>query len=748
MGELSQTQKQGIISLIPKGDKPREFIKNWRPISLINVDCKLLSGVLAYRLKKVLPKIIGNEQKGFLKNRYIGENIRTVYDLMQYLEDENREGMLLLLDFEKAFDSIEWDYLNNVLKSFGFGQQFIHWFNVLYKNACSCVLNNGNFSEFFQLGRSCRQGDPLSLYLFILAIEPLALEIKENKKIKGIVCGKEIIKIGLYADDTFLMLDGSESSLQESVIVLNHFQVYSGLKINLDKTQAIWLGKLKKRSYGICKDLNLNWDVKFKLLGINFSVNLDEINDLNYRIKIAEIQKLFNLYKRFHLSIVGKITVIKTMAIPKLVYLFTVLPTPERNIMDRIEGIISDFLWEGKARVARSFLEKDINEGGLKLTNVNLFNCALKLTWVKRILVKNGDWQTIFQVNLNTLNKKSCFELDIESLKLLQGKLSNAFWKDVFATWVAYKMDFCDKIDPRTYPIWDTYYITNNNLRKRSKELQNIGINYVNYLISPSGGLFGYDEFITTYNLHMNFVDFYSLMHSIPRHWKGDLNERLEMRYVYQEVIDSLLKMGKVCKDSYSYMLSKNCKHRSHETKWQQVLQPYTRSLSWHQYYSCNFECTVDSKMRAFQYKILLRIIPTNKYLKLCKITDNECCYFCNNDIESIEHLFYFCPIVKDFWVKVAERIKPYLDITSHLQPQNVLLGYLGTKNKRCLNHLFNIVKRYIYSTKCNGKSLCLEYLVKIIKQYYTIENNLVHMYNKNLETFKIKWQPLELMFE
>ena len=638
--------------------------------------------------------------------------------------------------------------MNNVLKSFGFGQQFIQWFNVLYNNACSCVLNNGNFSEFFQLGRSCRQGDPLSPYLFILAIEPLSVEIKKNKKIKGIVCGKEIIKIGLYADDTFLMLDGSESSLQESVLVLNHFQVFSGLKINLDKTQAIWLGKLKKRSYTICKDLNLNWDVKFKLLGINFSVNLDEMNELNYRIKIAEIEKLFTLYKRFHLSLVGKITVIKTMAIPKLVYLFTVLPTPDTNIMDKIERIISDFLWEGKARVARTFLEKDINEGGLKLTNVKLFNYALKLTWVKRILVKNGDWQTIFQVNVNTLNRKSCFELDIESLKLLQGKFSNAFWKDVFAAWVAYKTDFCDKIDPRTYPIWDTYYITNSNLRKRSKELQNIGIKYLNDLISLCGGLFGYDEFIRTFNLQMNFVDFYSLMHSIPRKWKRDLNERLDKQCVYQEVIDSLLKMRKVCKESYSYMLSKDCKHRSHESKWCQVLQTHTRSFPWHEYYSCNFQCTVDSKMRAFQYKILLRIIPTNKYLKMCKITDNESCYFCNNDIESIEHLFYFCPIVKDFWVKLAERIKPHLDITSYLQPQNVLLGYLGIENRRCLNHLFNIVKRYIYSTKCNGNRLCLEYLEKIIKQYYTIENNLVHMCNKSLEIFKKKWQPLEPMFE
>ena len=99
----------------------------------------------AHRFKKVLAKIIGNEQKGFLKRRYIGENIRTVYDLMEYLETKNQEGMLLLLDFEKAFDIIEWDYFNNVLKSYGFGPQFIQWFNVLYKNVCTDHMKQNGF---------------------------------------------------------------------------------------------------------------------------------------------------------------------------------------------------------------------------------------------------------------------------------------------------------------------------------------------------------------------------------------------------------------------------------------------------------------------------------------------------------------------------------------------------------------------------------------------------------------------------
>ena len=164
-GELSVSQKQGIITCLPKGNKPREFLKNKRPISLLNTDYKILSGILAQRLKKVLPKVIGETQKGFLKDRYIGENIRLVYDIMLDLEVHNKKGLIILLDFEKAFDSLEWKYINKVLQSYSFGTNFIRWFNTLYNNSCSCVINNGYFSEFFQLARGCRQGDPpQSLY--------------------------------------------------------------------------------------------------------------------------------------------------------------------------------------------------------------------------------------------------------------------------------------------------------------------------------------------------------------------------------------------------------------------------------------------------------------------------------------------------------------------------------------------------------------------------------------------------------
>ena len=116
-GELSITQKQGIISILPKGDKPREFIKNWRPISLLNVSYKIASAWVANRMKKVLSYLIHENQKGFLKGRYIGENTRLIYDVLHFTKDKNIPGILLMIDFEKAFDSVSWKFMYKTLKA-------------------------------------------------------------------------------------------------------------------------------------------------------------------------------------------------------------------------------------------------------------------------------------------------------------------------------------------------------------------------------------------------------------------------------------------------------------------------------------------------------------------------------------------------------------------------------------------------------------------------------------------------------
>jgi len=105
-GNLSITQTQGIITCIPKGDKSRLFIQNWRPITLLNTVYKIASGVIANRFKLFMDKLIHNDQTGFIKGRYIGENTRLIYDILHYTEENEIPGLLLLIDFEKAFDSL------------------------------------------------------------------------------------------------------------------------------------------------------------------------------------------------------------------------------------------------------------------------------------------------------------------------------------------------------------------------------------------------------------------------------------------------------------------------------------------------------------------------------------------------------------------------------------------------------------------------------------------------------------------
>ena len=150
-GHLSIEQKRGIIKLIPKKDKDVTYLKNWRPISLLNTDYKLISHIFANRLQKILNKIIHTDQNGYVKGRFIGLNIRTILDIIEISQDENTSNLITFIDYEKAFDNIEWNFLKKALKAFGFNDTFIKWILTLYKDTSSCVINNGFTSPYFPL---------------------------------------------------------------------------------------------------------------------------------------------------------------------------------------------------------------------------------------------------------------------------------------------------------------------------------------------------------------------------------------------------------------------------------------------------------------------------------------------------------------------------------------------------------------------------------------------------------------------
>ena len=322
-----------------------------------------------------------------LEKRINGENIRLINGVINFAAAKNIPGLLLFLDFEKAFDSLNWSFIQRTFKHFNFGSSMINWVKTFYNNIESCVLNNGWSSNFFKPERGVRQGCPLSPYLFILCVEVLAEKIRNTKDVKGIFVNQNEIKISQYADDTTLILDGSKKSLRVSLQVLERFRTVSGLKLNNKKTEVLWIGANTGRDEILCPEKNLKWvKDKVKALGVWFSTDPKVTMEANYTDRLAKVNECLGSWEYRRLSLLGKITVLKSLIVSKLVYILSPLPTNHR-VLKELSKSFFYFLWSGKGdKIKRNVMIGDYSDGGLKMIDLESFNKALKSTWVKKYL--------------------------------------------------------------------------------------------------------------------------------------------------------------------------------------------------------------------------------------------------------------------------------------------------------------------------------------------------------------------------
>ena len=725
-GSLSISQKQGVITCMPKGDKPRQYLKNWRPITLLNVDYKILSACLANRMKCVLPQLISDSQTGFLKGRFIGENTRLVYDMIAYLEKKMKPGLLLLVDFEKAFDSLEWSFLHNVLNKYNFGEFAKKWVRTLYNDAQSCVINNGHFSRFFNLGRGCRQGDPLSPYLFILAIEPLAMSIKNNQDIKGITIGGHEHKIGQYADDTFLLLDGSERSLIKAMESFTLFEKCAGLRVNIDKTLVARLGTKVKEKAIVCPELKLRYVTEFTLLGIRFSTVHKKMVEQNLEDKIEKIKTLLKQYGRKNLSLMAKVTVVKTMALPQLVHILSVTPSPDLVTFRKIEDMFSKFIWNSKTgKVNRNLLAQEYARGGLKLPHLKSYNSALKIKWIKMVTTGGKNWISLFEEVIGKDFHSNIWQLDKKSIKEFAKTVENDFWRDVLLAWESLVEEPANNDDVLRITLWNSFFVTNQNVKTMKKHLIQQGCIYVNDLMTENGNFYSYNEFKVKYHVdRMNILDFYSLIKSIPRKWRdclAMLNHKLEIAEG-TNIMTEMRNTDKVCRMVYLKLVKKLEYINKARLRWEETLNPYQLNLDWDSYNSLVPKCSINTKLVSFQYKINQRILCTNRVLKRCNIKPDDRCTFCKAESETITHLLWDCAVAKSLWHELQVWLSPTMNIEPYLDIQSVLFGIPGSEKMLCINKIFLRTKYFIYCKRCFGQKPNIIGLKQCIRAEYELE--------------------------
>ena len=321
---------------------------------------------------------------------------------MQYTEENNIPGLLLSVDFEKAFDSVSWSFIYKVMEFFGFGKSIISWIKTFNNNVKLSVNQCGNLSSFFGIGRGCRQGDPVSTFLFILCAEILGIMIRNNMNISGIIINDKEHKLSQYVDDTLFLLDRTSKSLNATLNVLYDYSQFSGLKVNFEKTHAVWIGVNKFSTASIKTRWKLSWGkTAFKLLGINFHIELEQMQQINFKEKIQKNRSLIKLWIRRYLTPLGKITVIKTLLLPILNHLFISIPNPTEQTIKELNNIFFDFLWNGPAKIKQNVVIKQYCEGGLRMINLKAFIDSMKLTWLRRVILSNSPWQSVMN---NTIN--------------------------------------------------------------------------------------------------------------------------------------------------------------------------------------------------------------------------------------------------------------------------------------------------------------------------------------------------------
>ena len=366
---MTHAQILPLAVLIYKKRGDIKNLKNWRPISLLNVDYKIISKVLTPRLAKVLESIVNPDQTYPVPGRRVFSNITLLRDIIDSIQETDECAILVSLDQEKAFDRVDRTFLLQLLEIYGFGSDFCRWITTLYDDAFMRIIINDCLSSKVCLQLGVRQGDPLSPLLYVICVKVLASLIRRSPETEGFLLPGDSglqARARLYADDVFTVLKNLKS-LETLLSLIELYEKGTGAKLNKSKIEAMWLGAWRSRSD---KPLGLTWVKKMKVLGVFFGTF--PVEQDNWMPKINKLEKALNLWRMRSLSLLGKALVINILGFSKLLYLAKVLIVPSW-VFARVNSIVWPLLWGCRMEtVAYNTCCLKVKDGGINPLNLRM----------------------------------------------------------------------------------------------------------------------------------------------------------------------------------------------------------------------------------------------------------------------------------------------------------------------------------------------------------------------------------------
>ena len=379
--QLHASARKGILNLIPKANKDTRYVKNLRPITLLNTDYKIIEKAIAEKMIPALKHIIAKDQRGFMKERRISVNIRKILDIIESAEKQDLEAVVLSLDFVKCFDKCSFSILHGSLRFFQFGDIIQQWTKILYKDFTVKIQNNGFFSEDIDIHKGVHQGGCCSSIYFLVIAEILAIALRANQEIEGITIQDIKNLLNQFADDMDICSLCKESSIKAIFQELENFRKQSGFTVSYDKTTLYRIGSLRHSNAQMYDIDTVKWSNEdITVLGVKIAH--EDIIPKNYETLVAKARQTLNAWFNRGLSLIGKVQVVNALVASLFVHKMMVLPIIPKNIVQQVDNVIRSFLWDNKkAKIAYSILQNPKKQGGLNL--VNLKNKDISLTQIQ-----------------------------------------------------------------------------------------------------------------------------------------------------------------------------------------------------------------------------------------------------------------------------------------------------------------------------------------------------------------------------
>ena len=736
---LHPTARQGILNLIPKASKDTRYIKNLRPITLLNTDYKIIEKAVANKMLPALKHIINKDQRGFMKDRRISVNIRKMLDIIHLAEQEDLEAVVLSLDFVKCFDKCSFSILHGSLKYFKFGQIVQKWTEILYRDYTVKVQNNGYFSQQLNIHKGVHQGGCCSSVYFLVIAEILALSLRRNEDIDGLTIREIRNLLNQFADDMDIFTFCNKKSLDAIFLELENFRKQSGFTLSYEKTTLYRIGSLRHSSAEMYNISQVQWtNQDINVLGV--TIAHEDVLDKNYKGIIEKTRQTLHAWYNRGLSLVGKIQVINTLVASLFVYKMMVLPRIPKQTVKTVENMLREFIWNGKkAKISLQILQNQKKDGGLQLVNLTNKDKALKATWP---FILNGEEEyakLVYSIIHCGNFGDNIWRCSLEPKDVKHLRIRNTFWEHVLESWCEFNYFYHTRIENQC--IWYNSKIRINNKPFLWLDGYQAGLLYVHQLFQncrfKTEGMILEEFGIST-------LRYNSLKSALPREWK---------QYFLNTQKQCYLPLPPSNYDMFLARKTENISAKIYKYMGEDVMLIHNKYLKWIQDLGTDFcqglvdfgqkhldifRVTNVAKYRSFQYRLLQRGIVTNIQLCAWKITNTKLCTFCKQEDETLVHLFIKCTHVQTLWDQIRKYIQekfPYLQV--EINPSNIILNQICPNKRHGANFICLLSKQYIYRQRCFKESLSFPVLqaqfrrMENVEKYIAVKNNKLQKHLK-----------------